>query len=45
MSAILCLACSHLLVGFVCYSIGRIIWYRRGLDDAWEDYGGVSFHG
>ena len=45
MGAILCLVCSHALVGVICYSIGRIIWYRRGLDDGWADYAGVSFVG
>lgn len=43
MAAILCLVCSHILVGVVCYYIGRVIWYRRGLDDAWKDIVGVSF--
>ena len=37
------IAISHALVAFVSYKITRVIWYRRGLNDAWFDYTGVAF--
>ena len=43
MWAILCLACSHLIVGVIVWNVASSISYRRGLDDAWMDYAGESF--